>query len=57
MRDLKEVGVDALQRRLMEKEVLDREEVYALVRENATGPVPEVPAAAGHAPREAPARP
>ncbi len=36
-------ALDALQRRLVEKEILDKEEVYALVRASAAGPIPEPP--------------
>jgi cell division protease FtsH len=36
-------ALDALQRRLVEKEVLDKEEVYAVVRAHAVGPIQEPP--------------
>jgi cell division protease FtsH len=49
-------ALDALQNRLVEKEVLDREEVYSVVRAHASGPLPEVPAASGPGPREAAGR-
>jgi cell division protease FtsH len=39
-------ALDALQHRLVGTEVLDKEEVYALVRANATGTLPEPPRAA-----------
>jgi cell division protease FtsH len=39
-------ALDALQHRLVGKEVLDKEEVYALVRANVTGTIPEPPRAA-----------
>jgi cell division protease FtsH len=50
-------ALDALQRRLVEKEVLDREEVYAVVRAHAAGPLPEIPAAPGPGARESAGRP
>ena len=50
-------ALDALQRRLMEKEVLDREEVYSVIRENAAGPVPDPPTPSVHVPRESTGRP
>ncbi|NUN52396.1 MAG: ATP-dependent zinc metalloprotease FtsH [Planctomycetaceae bacterium] len=48
-------ALDALQRRLVEKEILDRQEVYALARSLATSPVNEPPPSshAGHGLREA----
>jgi cell division protease FtsH len=49
-------ALDALQRRLVEKEVLDQEEVYAVIRAHATVPVPQPPKGHGHgAPAPAPA--
>jgi cell division protease FtsH len=46
-------ALDALQRRLVEKEVLDQAEVYAIIRAHATGPVIEPPPAHAH-PKAAP---
>ena len=49
-------ALDALQARLVEKEILDKEEVYAVVRAHAKSPVNEPPPSlhGTHPPREAP---
>ena len=44
-------ALDALQQRLVEKEVLDRQEVYAIVRAHAATPVPEPPVASHSPPK------